>query len=314
MIFGICIESSHKKGMGHFYRMLNFINFLKNEKIDYVIIINKDKKSLKLLKEQNENFEIANYDDLESDWESKLIKKYEITHWINDRLDTEKKHSLNVIKNNIKLITFDDAGSGAEEADLNICAMPCRHNINKGKNVLKGIEYLILNSEIQDYRKHRKGLDKILVTLGGSDTYGITVKVAGILKKLNKKATIITGASFAHKEELDRISEGFFDIKNSVPSLIKEFYNYDLAITGGGITPFEATASGLPCIIIANEIHEIKNGKYLENLGSSIFWGYYDKINNIDLSDINVEEMSIIGLEKVKINSIERILKEIKKL
>ena len=40
-----------------------------------------------------------------------------------------------------------------------------------------------------------------------------------------------------------------------------------------------ANASGLPCIIVANETFEISNGKYLAGLGSSIFAGFHNYIN-----------------------------------
>jgi spore coat polysaccharide biosynthesis predicted glycosyltransferase SpsG len=183
----------------------------------------------------------------------------------------------------------------------------------KGKRVLTGIQYLALNKEIDRYRRARTHLKSpTLVTLGGSDTYGVTVQVVALLKKLNWGATVIVGPSFQHDEELKQILGGRFTVKRGVPSLIQEFVHYDLAITGGGATPFEANASGLPCIIVANEPHEIEIAQYLAGIGSSVFAGYYreivEKVFDIDL---NIEEMSRTGMEKIGTDGVDNIFREI---
>lgn len=313
MNFALCIEASHKKGLGHLFRMFNFIEHLKEQAHEYFVFINDDERVASLLNEKGIEFKTVELNDFSSDWETTLIKQHKIDIWLNDRLNTEKKHSENVVKNNVKLITFDDRGSGAELADINFVSLAFSDSeILKGKRVKTGIEYLILNKEIDKYKRIRTKLDKILVTLGGSDTYGATLKVAEILKTQDKKATIVVGPAFQHRKELDVINDGRFTIKSGVPSLIQEFSNYDIAITGGGITPFEANASGLPCIIVANEIHEIDNANLLVNLGASIFCGYHE---NIDIElfnmDFNIEQMSRSGLEKVQTLGTENIYKEI---
>ena len=82
--------------------------------------------------------------------------------------------------------------------------------IIKGKKILQGIEYLILNKEIDQYKKLRTKADQILVTLGGSDTYGVTLHVLKILKKYNIHATIHIGPSFEHTKELrEEINENY---------------------------------------------------------------------------------------------------------
>lgn len=122
-MFGICIESSHIKGMGHLFRMLNFIKYLRSLNTRFIVFVNNDPVAVNIIRSHNLVYEIVDLKDLKSDWESNLIKKYSIDIWINDRLNTDILHSLNVKKNKIKLVTLDDAGSGSELADLNFCAM-----------------------------------------------------------------------------------------------------------------------------------------------------------------------------------------------
>jgi spore coat polysaccharide biosynthesis predicted glycosyltransferase SpsG len=314
-MFAICIESSHQKGMGHFFRALNIIDYLITRKERYIVFINDDQPSCRILKSKKIPFEIVDFTDYEKDWETSLIKKHEVDFWINDRFNTDKRHVQNVKKNNVKLITFDDMGSGALFSDINIAAlMKGKRNSLKGTKVLTGLKYLILNREIEKFRRLRMEVKKILVTLGGSDTYGVTFEVIKILKQLNKSATIITGPSFMHLKELNDVLDNRFVIKNSITSLIKEMSKYDLAVTGGGITPFEANASGLPCIIIANESWEIDNAEILNRLGSSVFAGYHENIDNKifeKIPDLDLKKMSLKGMENIKLNGLENIYKEI---
>lgn len=315
-VFGICIESSHKKGMGHFFRALNIIDFLKQRKENYILLVNSDINLASILRKKEIFFGTVNLNDLTSDWESKFIRKYKIDVWINDRLDTQIEHARNVKKNLTKLISLDDRGRGAEIADINFGSLPYNFNYSlKGIIVLKGLEYLVLDKKVSVFRRLRKKCEKVLVTLGGSDTYGVTVKVIKILKNNKIKATIVAGPSFKHWEELNKIADEDYGIINNVPSLTEEFSAYDLAITGGGITPFEANASGLPCIVIANELEEIDNGLFLESLGSSVFAGYHKDINeDVFLKKLNIEEMSNIGISKVKTCGVENIYRQITQL
>jgi spore coat polysaccharide biosynthesis predicted glycosyltransferase SpsG len=170
----------------------------------------------------------------------------------------------------------------------------------------------VLNKEIETCKRQRQGLESILVTLGGSDTYGVTIQVVNFLKTMNRGATVVVGPAFQHHEQLKQAMNGNFCVKQAVTSLMQEFSHYDLAITGGGVTPFEANASGLPCIIIANERHEIEIGHYLAGVGSSVFAGYYQDIDarNFDMN-LNIQEMSRIGMTAITTNGTINIFREI---
>jgi spore coat polysaccharide biosynthesis predicted glycosyltransferase SpsG len=261
-------------------------------------------------------FETVDLMDYESGWETGLIKRYNVDVWINDRLDTDYRHSKNVKRNNIRLITFDDNGSGTELSDLHVAALAfAKDGKSKAKKTLKGIEYLILNKDIDKFKRLRDKKSKIIVTLGGSDTYGVTVKVVNLLKEQGKTADIHVGPSFKHHEELKAIIDERYRVIGRVPSLIKTFYDYDLAVTGGGITPFEANASGLPCIIVANELFEIANGQFLSNIGSSIYAGFHENIDKTAFArPLEIETMSRSGMTRITLNGAENIYRQIEAL
>ena len=72
-MFIICIESSHQRGMGHFYRALIIQEYLKKKKEKNLIVINDDKVSVKILREKNITYETVDYSDVTSNWEKRII-------------------------------------------------------------------------------------------------------------------------------------------------------------------------------------------------------------------------------------------------
>lgn len=316
-MLAICIESSHKRGMGHFFRMLNITEYLNHIQKKYIVLINNDKVSLSMLNERHIPYEVVDLFDYETNWEIEVIRRYNIDVWLNDRMGTDIRTSENIKSTGIKLCAIDDTGSGARLADVNFAAMVFK-NTDKldGHKVLIGSDYLILNSDISKYRRLRTYADRIVVTLGGSDTYGVTLQVVEYLKRMGCTATIIVGPSFMHIEQLEAlVSDSNFTIKQNVPSLIEEFYNYDIAITGGGVTPFEACASGLPCMIIANEEHEIAIAEHLENKKCAVFVGYYKNLTfenfSEKISNLNIRELSKNGLFTISLNGLDNIINEV---
>ena len=312
-MYAICIESSHQKGLGHLFRAINLISYLSDHEVPSVIFTNEHKHSEAILSDKGINFELVSLQDIKSNWELRLIEKYGITVWINDRLDTEIRHAQNVKRARIKLVTFDDKGSGAALADLHFAPLAFEGSEKlMGKAVFHGLDYLVLNREIAKHRRFRTSPDHLLVTLGGSDTYGVTLKVVEWIKKQRKSATVVIGPAFEHRDKLCRILPAGYELKNSVPSLIQEFSFHDLAITGGGVTPFEANASGLPCFIIANEQFEIPAANYLHQIGSSAFVGHWSELREDFLDHtMDIEKMSRIGMEKITLKGIENIHREI---
>lgn len=315
-MIGFCIEASHERGLGHLYKTLNFVEYLDGLNERYVVIVNDDPMATSILKQRGVAYVTVNLSDTQSEWETRIIKQYGITTWINDRLDTDQRHAADIKKHSVKLVTFDDHGPGAALADIHFAPLVFSgKELLQGKRVLTGINYLVLSKEIAACRRQREHLNSIVVTLGGSDTYGVTLHVVALLKRLTKRATVVVGQSFQHHSELEQIVDGIFTVKRGVPSLIQEFMHHDLAITGGGVTPFEANASGLPCIVTANELHEIEIGQYLAGVGSSVYAGYYRALDEAVFSmDLDLNRMSRIGIEKIKTDGVGNVFRELKSL
>lgn len=310
-MFAVCIESSHKRGMGHFYRALNILEYFRRVNERAVLLINGDPISIQILDKKKILYEIVDYEDITGNWERNIIKKYQVDVWLLDKFETREELAVHVKDENVILAAIDDCGEGARLADMHFCAMLFRDI--RGKHIFRGKEYMILNPQIGKYKRKRTKLQKILVTLGGSDTYGVTVTVVSILKEYGYGADIVIGPNFRHREQLEKVVDEKFTVFDTVPSLVAVFYEYDLLITGGGVTGFEANASGLPCIMIASEPHETDNAKYAAQFGGCVFAGYYKNLNKevFDLRKMDIRTMSVNGMEAFGLNGMENIWNEI---
>ena len=315
-MFALCVESSHARGMGHFYRALNLAEALAQAGMACTLYLNDHAPSRQILAARGLSHRVVDLQDFAANWEAALIKRDGITLWANDRLDTDVRHGEKIKAAGIPLVTFDDRGTGAALADLHIAALPfVAQEQLAGVKVLRGADYLILNPQIRDYTRVRKHLGSILVTLGGSDTYGVTVNVVQLLNEMNLTATVVVGPGFMHLDALKNALPDGFVLKRGVPSMIAEFHQHDLAITGGGITPFEANASGLPCVVIANELYEIPNGMALQKLGGSFFAGYHQSLRLPSIrADLPLEQMSRGGMKNIGLEGTQRVIGALREL
>lgn len=309
-MYALCIESSHARGMGHFYRSLNLAEALQAAGHASIFYLNEHEPSCRVLAARGWRYRIVNLRDTSSDWPTQLIRQDGIGVWVNDRLDTDLHQAQFVKANAIPLATFDDRGQGAALADLHIAALAFDPQESlAGAVVLRGADYLILNPQVTEFARERKAPGSILVTLGGSDTYGVTVKVVNELKLRGLAATIAIGPGFAHADALAATVTPGFTVKRGVPSLIEEFSRHELAITGGGITPFEANASGLPCIVVANEQFEIPIGLALQDRGGAVFAGHHELMQlPTELAALPLANMSRAGMRSFGPQGTQRVV------
>lgn len=300
--------------MGHLFRALNLSAYLKSQAIDCLIITNPYKAATSILDNEDVAYETVDIHDTESSWEEGLINKYGIDVWINDRLNTPKAHANRIKNSGLALVTFDDRGEGASIADLHFAPLIFNEPL-QGNKVFKGVDYLVLNKSIDQYRHQRHECNHILVSMGGSDTYGASLKVVEQYNRLGKPITVLTGPGFKHQAELEALVQPGSKILTPVPSLMVLFNEFDLLVTGGGVTPFEANASGLPCIVIANEWFETPVCEYLESLGGSVLAGFHEEIDNsVFEKKLDIPAMSQQGMDKIRTSGADNILREMQAL
>ena len=310
ILFIICVESSKTRGMGHLFRSLLYASYLDSIHEPYIVLINDDKGALDILESRNIPYRLVDFSD-SSDWQTQVISEYNADVWIEDKFETTIEMTQNIKKNHILLCAIDEFGPGAELCDIHFAGMLylTGHEV-RGKKKYCGSEYVILNPEIEKYKKSRSDVSNVIISLGGSDPFGLTVEIVKEISKFDYNVEIIVGPDFDYRDELDEVNTRQYPVLQNVPSLIQVFSKFDFAITGGGVTCCEANSCGIPCIIFANAPHEVHTGNFMEKKGGAVYAGSYEGWDKDVLSKLNkldIKQMSEAGMRTFDTKAIERI-------
>ena len=188
------------------------------------------------------------------------------------------------------LLSMDDTGDGRFLANLVVNVLFQAPVQDNNRRELGGLEYLILREEFCTPDRPEVVVNpvvrRILVTQGGSDTYGVTVKIARALSKVDASIEIILllGPAFQHENELEaalKESTRPFKVERDVRDIAGLFSQCDLAVSGAGNTLFELAAIGVPCIVLTQEYKEIETASRVSDYGF---------IRNLGLSENLTEE------------------------
>jgi spore coat polysaccharide biosynthesis predicted glycosyltransferase SpsG len=195
---------------------------------------------------------------------------------INDILDTSADYILRLKESGCKVVNFEDLGSGAALADLTINELSDEPMIAAG-NIRWGHQFFFLRDEFIDAspRLFHDPVETILFTFGGTDTTNLTMQsldaVADICREMDLSIYVVTGAGYAHKNELaayiDRLGYGKikFTFATGVMSGIME--QTDVAICSNGRTIYELAHLNIPSIVIAHHEREATHALASEENG-----------------------------------------------
>ena len=288
---------NHQMGMGHIYRSAVLINaFEKKLKVvsSTFLSLNYEDSIVKIQEFGYPIFKIP-LDLLEQqqiEYCSGILASLQPDVLVADALQISPA-KMSLFRDRSKyLVSIDDTGNGRLLANLAINVLyqaPTKHD---DLLELKDLKYLILRKECSAPSRPMMTIKpvvrRILVTQGGSDTYGVTLKIARALGELDNNIEIILllGPAFKHRKELQIVLQNLirhFVIYRDVRDVVSLFSRCDLAITGAGMTLFELTAVGVPCIVLTQEYRETETANRVESCGF---------IRNLGLSE-NVSEEDI---------------------
>jgi CMP-N-acetylneuraminic acid synthetase/spore coat polysaccharide biosynthesis predicted glycosyltransferase SpsG len=240
-------------GLGHVYNTLLIANDILNHKITFLVDRDSQMAHDKIASKNYSVF-IQKYENIVDD-----INNLNANIVINDRLDTSKDYIAQLKDLNLKVINFEDLGSGPQKADLVINAIyPEKQAL---PNHYFGYNYFILRDEFI-YSKQKEDINKvknILITFGGVDPNNYTRKVIeSIYDYCNlNNINIITIAGFGFKE-YDSLSEfKNVTIVRNITNISKYMIKADLIFTSAGRTTYEIASIGTPAIILAQNEREL---------------------------------------------------------
>ncbi|HWA29560.1 MAG TPA: NTP transferase domain-containing protein [Rhizomicrobium sp.] len=129
----------------------------------------------------------------------------------------------------------------------------------------------------------------LLVTMGGSDPRGLTLRAAQALAKLDPvfRARFVIGPGMANGAQVARRIAGLaphFETIEGADDLTTEYAASDLALTAFGVSAYELAAYGVPALYIClNEDHALSASAF-EHAGMGISLGVENIIENTDIA------------------------------
>lgn len=167
----------------------------------------------------------------------------------------------------LKIIYMDDLGEKKYPVDMiinyNIFSdnLPYDHFYqNSSTRLLLGCKYVPLREEFMNQRKqtaHKHSGYKMLITVGGSDSFGICPAVVEYLRQDKIfdpiELNVVLGAYSPHYKRLCQLKEtyGKIEIYSNVKNMAKLIVSCDFAVSAGGATLYELCACGVPGITIS---------------------------------------------------------------
>ncbi len=125
----------------------------------------------------------------------------------------------------------------------------------------------------------------LLVTMGGSDPFGLTERCANALKGLDPvfRARFVIGPGFKNKVRLARsivsLSPNFETVEGA-DGLTTEFATADLALIAFGVTAYELAAYGVPAAYLGISADHALSASAFEQAGMGVSLGTADSVSD----------------------------------
>ncbi len=124
----------------------------------------------------------------------------------------------------------------------------------------------------------------ILLTFGGSDPSGLTLKAVAALAAMAArppaaKLNVVLGPGFGDSLAVRKIidgSPGGFHIFSNAPNLCALILEADLVVAAAGVTAYELAATGTPAILIPSIGHETTAAAAFAEAGTAVNLGPWD--------------------------------------
>lgn len=256
------------------------VNILTSSDSPFINNINKDFQKLHI----TSSFKRSDSENILSG----IIKSEEINVILVDLIENEYS-DLSWIKDkfpNILIVTITLFLFDIEKRYEHISFFPSINrieNINQSNfKLYSGISFFIFREEFRILEKKiRTEANKVLITMGGADPYGLTLKVLENLEDTYLFITIILPKHSLSYNDVKKIIDNKSNIRliEFTENISKEMTEHDIAIINGGSTRYEVCLAKTPFIAIS--IHQVQYNitKQLTDLGVGINLGIKENLN-----------------------------------
>ena len=205
---------------------------------------------------------------------------------VRDNLPREGVEALR--KQGILIATLDDSSERRLAADLAFYPpVPQVENLEwtdfSGK-LYVGWEWVVLGRDIAHCpTRVAHSRPVVLVTMGGSDPAGLTLRAVAALELLEEdfETKVMLGPGFSHHEALKKLVAGArrkFEVHENLADLIAVMAQADLAVASFGVTAYELAAMGVPAIHLCLTDDHAISASMFEDHGLALNMGAYSGV------------------------------------
>jgi spore coat polysaccharide biosynthesis predicted glycosyltransferase SpsG/CMP-N-acetylneuraminic acid synthetase len=278
------VDGSTTTGMGHVYRSLAIADALRDTSRAAVafLMTAQHSEGLKTVAQYGYPVRLAGEASLETYLE--LIRDYAPDILINDlpALDAAYLEALSRVgATTVNLVdTLDDLEKTEAYAQVIVSVMS--EEKETPENFYGGPAYAILRRHFRDTaqtKEIRSEPKLVVLTFGGSDPQGLTLKAARALQALpaSVEAVAVAGPAFSYQKEFETLQA---TLGRRVP-LMKQLeghiadlmFEADLVLCSGGMTVYEIAALGTPGLVLAQNTREEARMRAFARRGSVEFLG-----------------------------------------
>lgn len=302
MNIAIRADAGYNIGMGHIMRCIALAQALMEEGCHVCFITRHDLSIEAVVKRRLDSnvdvISIEGHDDLNNELEqlSDIIRQYAIDVLVVDHYGADQAYLIEAKKMVDELVSIDDLNLFAFPSDIvingNIYAPDMEYkSIYGNTKFLLGPRYLLMREEFRNLPKRcaKEKVERILVTMGGSDLMGLTAKTLRALRGIGSDIAVdvVMGAAFKNKDavemEVSRMSNVnlLYDVDDMAELMLKA----DLAISAAGSTLYELAACGVPTIALVQADNQVAGAEGMAKAGCAVNLGWGDKVDIIRLSE-----------------------------
>lgn len=175
---------------------------------------------------------------------------------------------------------------------------------------LLGSSYTLLRAEFYHARQKshsRTGhIRHILISFGGTDPTGETIKALSSIQRLDKLdlfIDVVIGSANQNRVEISRLCE---DLPNAtlhcqVNYMADLMLRADLAVASGGMSTWERCFLGLPSLTIAIAQNQVEALSYLDEMGVLLYLGEYRQVS-VEVLHKTIHQLILNPSKMVKLN------------
>ncbi len=280
-MIGIRVDINETIATGHFMRCLSIAQGIRNAKEDVLFISADD--GVKMLAEQYQFQSIqlgTRWNDMDSEIDKlkEIIEKYHINKLLIDSYYVTEQYFKRLLRY-VELIYIDDLNKFKYCVDclINYNVYFDKFNytqVYRGTNtkLILGPQYVPLRIEFRGVKRHvNDNVCNILITTGGSDTFGAAGRIAKELicdKELaDINIHIVAGIYTKIDDKTGLISQPNVFIHRNVKNMSELMKQCDIAVTAGGSTVYELCACGLPSVTFSFADNQIMGCEAFDRMG-----------------------------------------------